>query len=152
MSQEDDNWERKKELIRQTSPEFRLLEIIEKLTETVEKVNQESRSSDDEQQRQIDFILEQQAQFAVGMQQLREAQARAEDRRERDEEKWDRMWERTHGNIVSLVAAAELQSHQIDGLAQAQANTNKQMAETTEKLDALINVVERIVSERRNGG
>jgi hypothetical protein len=152
MSQEDDNWERKKELFRLTSPEFRLLELIEKLTQTVEKVDQESRLRDGEQQRQINFIIEQQAQFAVGMQQLREAQTRAEDRWERAEEKWDRMWERTHGNIVSLVAAAELQSHQIDGLAEAQANTNRQMAETTEKLDALINVVERIVSERENGG
>jgi hypothetical protein len=113
---------------------------------------EELRRRDDEQQRTIDFILQQQAQFAAGMQQfaagmqeLREAQARAE-------EKWGGMWERTNAGINALLAAAQIQSHQIDGLAEAQANTNKQMAETTEKLDALINVVERIVSERQNGG
>ncbi|HLL76407.1 MAG TPA: hypothetical protein VK421_14235 [Pyrinomonadaceae bacterium] len=106
---------------------------------------EELRRRDEEQQRTIDFILEQQAQFAAGMERLREAQARAE-------EKWDRMWGRTNEGINALLAVAQIQSHQIDGLAEAQANTNRQMAETTEKLDALINVVERIVSERRNGG
>lgn len=114
--------------------------------------SEELRRRDNEQQRTIDFILEQQAQFAAGMQQLREAQARAEERWERAEEKWDRMWERTNGQINSLLAVAQIQSHQIDGLAGAQANTDRRMAETTEKLNALINVVERIVSGRQNGG
>lgn len=70
----------------------------------------------------------------------------------RAEGKWDRMWERTDGQINALPAVAQIQSHQIDGLAEAQANTDRRMAETTEKLNALINVVERSVSERQNGG
>lgn len=113
---------------------------------------EELRGRDEEQQRTIDFILQQQAQFASGMEQLREAQARAE-------EKWGGMWERTNAGINALLAAAQLQAHEIDGLARAQAqlvesqsNTDRQMAETTEKLNALINAVERIVSEREHGG
>jgi chromosome segregation ATPase len=113
---------------------------------------EELRRRDEEQQRTIDFILEQQAQFtaemqqfAAGMQQLREAQARAE-------EKWGGMWERTNAGINALLAAAQIQSHQIDGLAEAQANTNRQMAETTEKLNALIGIVDQLVSDRRNEG
>jgi cell division septum initiation protein DivIVA len=152
MSQEDDDWERKKEVTRLFSPEFRLLELFEKLTETVEKVDEGSRLRDEEQQRQISFILEQQAQFAVGMEQLREAQTRAEG-------KWDRVWERTNGSINALLAVAEMQTQEIAGLAQgqaqlaeAQANTGRQMAETDERLNALISVVEQFISERRNGG
>lgn len=167
MSDEEDaleKWRRERgipdeEAQRMFSPELRMLHLFEKLSERVEVNDQESRRRDDEQQRQIDFILNQQAQFAAemqqfaaGMQQLREAQARAE-------EKWGGMWERTNAGINALLAAAQLQAHEIDGLTKAQArlvesqaNTDRQMAETTEKLDALINVVDRIISERRNGG
>ena len=113
---------------------------------------EELRRRDEEQQRTIDFILQQQAQFAAGMEQLREAQARAE-------EKWGGMWERTNAGINALLAAAQIQSHQIDGLTEAQAqsveaqaNTDRQMAETTEKLNALINVVEQYISGGRSGG
>jgi ABC-type transporter Mla subunit MlaD len=113
---------------------------------------EELRRRDEERQRTIDIILKQQAQFAVGMEQLREAQARAE-------EKWGGMWERTSAGINALLAAAQLQAHEIDGLTKAQAqlvesqaNTDRQMAETTEKLNALIDVVGQLIGERRNGG
>lgn len=118
---------------------------MEKLIERVKVNDQESRQRDEEQQRRVDFIVEQQAQFAAGMQQLREAQARAE-------EKWGGMWERTNAGINALLAAAQIQSHQIDGLAEAQANTDRQMAETNERLNTLINVVEQFISEGRGGG
>lgn len=125
--------------------EERILVIVEKLKEKVDDNAEEAGHREKETQRVIDFIIKQQAQFAADMQLLREAQVRAE-------EKWGGMWERTNAGINALLAAAQIQSHQIDGLAEAQANTNRQMAETTEKLGALINVVERIVSERQNGG
>ena len=153
MSQEDDDdLKLEKKSFWMSTPESRFQELIEKMIERVKGNDRESRQRDEEQQRRVDFIVEQQAQFAVGMEQLREVQARAEERWERTEEKWDRMWERTNGQINAVLAIAELQTQEIKGLAEAQANTNKQMAETTEKLDALINVVERIVSERQNGG
>ena len=125
--------------------EERVLVIVEKLKERVDVNAEEVGRREKETQRIIDFIIKQQAQFTTDMQELREAQARAE-------EKWGGMWERTQAGINALLAAAKIQAHEIDGLTQAQANTNRQMAETTEKLNALIDVVERLISERRNGG
>ena len=152
MSQEDDDLKLDKPSFWMETRESRLYDLLEKLIERVKVNDQESRHRDEAQQRQSDFILQQQAQFAVGMEQLREAQARAE-------EKWGGMWERTNAGINALLAAAQLQAHEIEGLVHAQARlvesqakTDRQMAETTEKLDTLINVVERIVSERQNGG
>jgi hypothetical protein len=83
------------------------------------------------------------------MQQMREAQAQAD-------EKWEQRWGRTEEGIRALLAIAELHDQEIKTLAQtqaeAQARTDRQMAETDERLNALVNVVERIISERRNGG
>jgi hypothetical protein len=107
------------------------------------------RKRDEENQRNINFILEQQAQFTADMQQMREAQAQAE-------EKWERRWGRTEEGIRALLAIAEIHDGEIKTLAetqaQSQARTDKQMAETDERLNALINVVERLISARRNGG
>jgi hypothetical protein len=160
MSDEEDaleKWRKEQgipdeEMQRMFSPELRVAHLIEKLVERVKVNDQEARQRDEEQQLRIYFIVEQQAQFAVdmrqfaaGMQQLHEAQARAE-------EKWGGMWERTNAGINALLAAAQIQSHQIDGLAEAQANTDRQMAETNDRLNALINVVEQFIGESRNGG
>lgn len=121
-----------------------------------------SREDDDlkeENQRTIKFILEQQAQFTVDMQQMREAQAQADER-----------WGRTEEGIRALLAIAGIHDQEIKALAEAQAataeaiaattaataeaqaRTDKQMAETDERLNALINVVEQLIGERRNGG
>jgi hypothetical protein len=103
----------------------------------------------EENQRNIDFILRQQAQFTADMQRLGESQAHAE-------ETWERRWGRTEEGIRALLAIAELHDQEIKTLAQtqaeAQARTDKQMSETDERLNALVTVVERIISERRNGG
>jgi hypothetical protein len=126
MSQEDDELERKKA--------------------------DESRRRAEENQRNIDFIIRQQAQFTADMQRLGDSQARAEQRWERSEQRW----ERTEESIRALLAIAEIHDGEIKALAQtqaeAQARTDRQMSETDERLNALVNVVERIISERRNGG
>ena len=159
---EDDDLERKKELWRLTSPEFRLTELYEKLNENVGKLNggieklnenvEQMRLGAEANQRNVDFILQQQAQFAADMQQLRETQARSEIR-----------WERTEGSVRSLLALAQIHEREITtgaaALAEAQTRTDRQMRETDERfretderLNALVNTVERIISERRNGG
>jgi len=110
-------------------------------------------------QRTIDFILQQQAQFTADMQQMREAQAES-DRR------WDQRWGRTEESIRALLALAEIHQQEITALGASQAETDRQMKETAErfketderfketdgKLNALIDTVERIISERSNGG
>jgi len=154
MSHKDD-MESKKELWRITSPEFRLAELIENQTELIEKLSQrvvaneeEAGSKAEENQRTIDFILRQQAQFNADMQQLRESQARSEQR-----------WERTEGGIRALLSIAEIHQQEIGTLKESQAQTDRQMKETDERfketgerLNALIDTVERIISGRRNGG
>ena len=100
-----------------------------------------------ETQRNIEFIVNQQAQFAADMDKLRERQERAEQRCERAEQRW----ERTEEGIRSLLSIAEIHEREIDALKEAQARTDRQMAETDERMNALINVVERNISGRRNG-
>jgi hypothetical protein len=116
---------------------------------------EESRRRE-ETQRNIDFIIRQQAQFTADMQRMRETQAQAD-------EKWEQRWGRTEESIRALLAIAEIHEGEIKALAEtqaqaarmqaeAQARTDRQMSETDERLNALVNVVERIISERRNGG
>ena len=124
-------------------------------------------------QRTIDFMVQQQAQFQAkseaDMQRLRELYeqneqrwARADERWARADERWtraDERWERTREQILALLAVAEMHEREIFELrdaqarnAEAQARTDAQMAETDERLNALINTVEKMISERRNGG
>lgn len=131
-------------------------------------------------QRTIDFMLEQQARYQAQAEareaqaEAREAQAEARqvksdadmqslrDLQRQNEERW----ERTSEEIRALLAIAEIhereifelgetQARQADAqarIAEAQARTDAQMAETDERLNALINTVEKMLSERRNGG
>jgi len=97
-----------------------------------------------ETQRNIDFIVRQQAQFSANVERLREMQERSEQR-----------WERTAEGISALLAIAEIHEREISELrqtqAEAQARTDARIAETGERVDALVNTVERLISERRNG-
>lgn len=135
------------------------LGLFKKLDEQIETNAREARQRDEENQRNIKFILEQQAQFSTDMQQLREAQVQSDER-------WERRWGRTEEGIRSLLSIAEIHDGEIKALAdaqastaeamaataEAQARTDKQMAETDERLNALVNVVERLISERLSGG
>ncbi len=121
-------------------------------------------------QRTIDFMVQQQAQFQAkseaDMQRLRELYERNEERWAQNEERWaqneerwasaDERWERTREQILALLAIAEIHNTEISELrrtqAESQARTDAKFAETGERVDALVNTVERLISERRNGG
>jgi hypothetical protein len=121
-------------------------------------------------QRTIDFMIQQQAQFQAkseaDMQRLRELYEQNELRWARSDERWasaderwvraDERWERTREQILALLAVAEMHEREIVELRQAQAEaqerTDAKMAETGERVDALVNTVERLISGRRNGG
>ena len=121
-------------------------------------------------QRTIEFMLEHQAQYQARAQARAEADSeRLRELREDNEARWaraDERWERTGGEIRALLAIAEIHEREIFELgetqarqseaqariAEAQARTDAQMAETDERLNALINTVEKMISERRNGG
>src|SRR5215218_3380628 len=114
-------------------------------------------------QRTIDFMVQQQAQSQAkseaDMQRLRELYEQNERRWARADERWvsaDERWERTREQILALLAVAEMHEREIFELRQVQAEAQERadakMAETGERVDALVNTVERLISERRNGG
>ena len=110
-------------------------------------------------QRTIDFMAQQQAQFQAksetDMQRLRELH-------EQNEQRWarsDERWERTREQILALLAVAEIHEQEISELGraqarqtEAQARADARSAQIDERLNALINTVERIIIERRDGG
>ncbi|MBA2646444.1 MAG: hypothetical protein H0U81_06565 [Pyrinomonadaceae bacterium] len=95
---------------------------------------------DEEVNKKFDVVAGHLATLAVGMQELQETQSRAEKR-----------WERTEESIRSLLAISEIHEREIATLSAAQGRTDKQLAETDERLNIFINTVERLISEGRNG-
>jgi len=108
----------------------------------------------EEMEKAIAFILEQQAQFAVNQQRHEEAM------REIEASQAQTAQQVTHLS-TAMVEIAEAQTRTADAqtrtadaqthLAEAQARTETALAETNERMNALINTVERIVTEGRNG-
>jgi hypothetical protein len=143
--------------------ERRMMSLFDRMAERIEAETEESRRRDEElerraetTQRNIDFIIQQQAKSDADMRELRELQKQNEEK-----------WARTSEGINALLAIAEMHEREFfemrQAQAEAQARTDAQIAEararadarsaeTGERLNALINTVERIISERRNGG
>ena len=94
----------------------------------------------------MEFILEQQAKFAVDIQQLRESQARLEAAQERLEAAQERLaaaQERTDGMVRNLVDVCM-------SLANHAERPDQALSETGDKLHGLIDVVDKLA--RRDGG
>ena len=110
-------------------------------------------------QRTIDFVLEQQARYQAQAE-ARQAKSDADMQSLRDLQRQnEERWERTSGEIRALLAIAEIHEREIFELGEAQARnveaqarTDSRLAETGERVDALVNTLERLISERRNGG
>jgi hypothetical protein len=99
----------------------------------------ESCMTNEEMQRAMNFIVEQQVQTAVKLDALAETQKRGEEK-----------WSRTEEGIRALLAIAEIHEKEIQAntqqiLAQSQqiASLSETTKSTDERLNALINVVER---------
>ena len=103
--------------------------------------------TNEEMQRAMEFIIDMQAKSSAKIDDLVETQKRAEEK-----------WSRTEEGIRALLAIAELhereiQSHseQIMKNSEQILSLGEQTRSTDERLNALINVVERQISEGRNG-
>lgn len=93
--------------------------------------------SDQEFDRKMAFIVEQQAQFASDIQQLREAQTQTD-------EMVNRLANATFEGFKDLTA-------KINALVDSQIRTDENMQRTDERLRNLITVVDRYFSEGQNG-
>lgn len=102
--------------------------------------NEDWRERAERIERTIAFIIEQQAQGEVRA-------AEADERWKQADERWaktDERWARTEEGIRSLLTIAEIHEREILELREAGQATD-------ERLNALINAVEKQISERRNG-
>ncbi|MBA3322211.1 MAG: hypothetical protein H0T45_12295 [Pyrinomonadaceae bacterium] len=107
--------------------------------------------SEEEMQRQMEFIVNQQAQFAADIQ-------RATEEREADAKLWQQKYSGLTdamtfvvGTLGKLAEAQAQANARLAELAEAQKRTDVVLAETGERFNIFINVVERYISERRNG-
>src|SRR6266536_3132995 len=108
----------------------------------------------EEMQRAMNFIVEQAAKTAAKIDALTETQKRAEERWSRTEERWSRTeerWSRTEESIRALLTIAEIHEREINTLGQGILSLSETTRATDERLNTLINVVERQISEGRNG-
>lgn len=103
----------------------------------------------DEIQKKMDFIIEQQAQFTVNVQKLEENLQRLEGSQENAEKRMSRL----EGAIVSLVnIIGDSQKATDEKIKQVAETQSKALAETNERLNSLIIVVERFISGKNGSG
>ncbi len=96
--------------------------------------------TDEEMRRKMEFIIEQQAQFAVNIEQLREAQSNAEVRLGKLE-----------GSVVAVINMIGRLTQGLERTDRTVAQLAEAQARTDERLNAFITVVERYISRGRNG-
>ena len=101
----------------------------------------------DEMQRAMDFIVEHEAKSSAKIDALAEAQKEAEERWKRGDERWAR----TEEGIRALLAIAELHEKEIQANTQQILSLGETTRATDDRLNVLINVVERHISEGHNG-
>ena len=101
----------------------------------------------DKMERTMQFILEQQAQNTVAMGQLTERVDKLTEKVDKLSDKVDR----TADSVAALLTIAEIHEREITAVSEAQTGTDEHLAETDKRLNALIKIVERYISERRNG-
>jgi ABC-type transporter Mla subunit MlaD len=96
--------------------------------------------TNEEMQKAIQFILEQQAQTVTDIQRLMESHVRMV-------ENHNRLTEATIANTGMIGRLTEAQAE----LTHAQARTDAKLTELAERLDAFIVTVEKYIAEGRNG-
>jgi esterase/lipase superfamily enzyme len=103
--------------------------------------------NEDELKRQMDFIVEQQAKFSTDVIELRLAQTELTLKHS----KLTDALIGVVGMVGTLSRSQEGLVDKVDSLADAQKATDEQLKATDERVNVLIDVVEKYFSDRRNG-
>ena len=98
-------------------------------------------------QRAMDFIIETEAKSSAKIDALTQVQAETEERWKRADERWVR----TEEGIRALLAIGEMHEREIQSHTQQILSIGENAKATDDRLNALINVVERQISNGRNG-
>src|SRR5882762_1057521 len=96
--------------------------------------------TNEEMEREMEFIVDIEAKSRAMIDALAEAHKRGDERWARADERWAR----TEESIRALLTIAEMHEREINSI-------GEQTRATDERLNALINVVERQISDGRNG-
>jgi uncharacterized protein (DUF2336 family) len=110
--------------------------------------------TNEEMEKTMQFILEQQAQFTANFQRIGEAREKDLARTAHLEESFQLLVQLAQSHDERLVALAEAQlrtNEQMTAINEWIAAINERTAETDERLNALIAVVERYISRGGNG-
>jgi len=100
--------------------------------------------TNEEMQKAMEFILNQQAQASAKIDALADAQKESQSR-------FDERWGRTEEGIRALLSIAEIHEREIATLGEKIAQVSENGRATDERLNALINTMERQINEGRNG-
>ncbi len=104
--------------------------------------------TNEEWERQVEFIVSQQAQFSADIQRLNELHEQADVRLTRLEKIIVGLHQDTENKLNAL---AEDTNAKFNALIDSQMRLVESQAKADERFDAFVNVVERYISEGRNG-
>lgn len=107
--------------------------------------------TNEEMRRAMDFIVEMEAKSSATIDALTRAQ---QEGRVEAEQRWkraDERWAQTESGIRALLAVAEMHEREIQSHTQQILSIGENAKATDERLNNLINVVERQISNGRNG-
>ena len=107
--------------------------------------------TNEEMQQAMEFIVNQQAQASAKIDALSQAQKEAQETQKQAQKAAEERWTRTEEGIRALLSIAEIHEREIATLGQNIAEVSENGRATDERLNVLINTVERHISEGRNG-
>ena len=109
-------------------------------------MNEDERERIERIDRQMAFIVEQQAKYEV-------RSAKADERWAEADKRWaeaDKRWASTEQSIRALLAIAEIHQREFEELRESTKELREAGKATDERLNVLVNVVERHISEGHN--
>ena len=107
--------------------------------------------TNEEMQQAMEFIVNQQVQASAKIDALSQAQKEAQETQKQAQKAAEERWTRTEEGIRALLSIAEIHEREIATLGQNIAEVSENGRATDERLNVLINTVERHISEGRNG-